>query len=97
MKVKLLKKEVKPQWMVLYRHFGMPGGIFDYGEAEILGFFDNRKDAYEYAEKSLKEYKDEIEPIVWVLQCERTYQRTKEGLCYVYSKPKMNVRRREDK
>jgi len=89
MKTKLLKKEVKPQWMVLYRHFGMPGGIFDYGEAEILEFFDNREDAYKYAEEVLKECKDEVEPMVWVLQCERTYQKAKEGLCYVYSKLRM--------
>jgi len=71
--------------MVISRHFGMEGGLFDYGIANIEGFFDNFDDACKYAEEQLKKATDFIEPMVWVLKCERTYQKAKEGLCYAYS------------
>jgi hypothetical protein len=82
----MLKTKVKSQWMVIARHFGMPGGLFDYGEASIEDFFDNFDDACKYAEKLLKSTEEDlVEPMIWVLKCERTYQRSKEGLCYAYS------------
>ena len=86
MNKKLLTTSVPPQWMVLARHFGMPGGVLDYGEASIKNFFDNRKDAEEYAEKLLREtHEGLIEPMIWVLKCEKTYQRAREGLCVAVS------------
>ena len=82
----MLNTKVKSQWMVLARHFGMPGGIFDYGEASIEGFFDSFDNACEYAEILLKRTNEGlVEPMIWVLKCERTYQRAKEGLCYAES------------
>ena len=82
----MIENKVKPQWMVLARHFGMPGGLFDYGEASIKEFFDTLDEANKYAEELLKSTEKElIEPMIWVLKCERTYQRTKEGLAYCYS------------
>jgi len=89
MKKKILEQEVKPQWMVLSRHFGSPGGIWDYGEGMILDFFDS----FEKADKFAKEYfvgweHDLVEPRVWVLCCDKTYVRAKEGLACVISKVK---------
>lgn len=82
----MLKIKVEPQWIVIARHFGMGGGIFGYGVADIKEFFDNFNDACNYAEQLLKDtHKDLIEPMIWVLRCERTYQRAKEGLCYAES------------
>ena len=77
---------VPPNWMVLARHFFMPGGVFDNGVADIKGFFDNRKDADEFAEKLLiASHEGLVEPMIWVLKCEKTYQRAKEGLCVAVS------------
>ena len=82
----ILEKSVSPQWMVLARHFGMQGGVIDYGLADIKEFFDNRKDADEYAKKLLFDTnKGLIEPMIWVLKCEKTFQRAKEGLCVAIS------------
>ena len=83
---KLLVKKTKPQWMVLARHLGMPGGLWDYGVGDIKEFYDTIEEANEYAEKLLRETNDGlIEPMVWVLKCERTYQRATEGLCVAIS------------
>lgn len=73
--------------MILARHFAMPGGIHDYGIADIKEFFDTFDEACKYAEKLLRStHKDVIDPKIWVLKCERTYQVAKEGLCYAESK-----------
>jgi len=81
------KNEVAVQWMVLSRHFGMPGGLFDYGEATIEEFFDSFEDAVKYAENLfLTTHEGLVDPRVWVLKCERTYVRSKEGPAYVFSK-----------
>ncbi len=80
---------IKPQWMVLARHLGMSGGFIDYGEASIKEFFDSYKNACKYAEKLLKStYKGLHSPMIWVLKCERTYQKSIEGLCYAESTKK---------
>lgn len=82
----MLKVKVDTKWMVLARHFGMPGGIWDYGTADIKEFFHDYKKACKYAEKLLKKtHKDVVDPKIWVVKCERTYQKAKEGLCYAYS------------
>jgi len=82
----MIHKKVKPQWMVLARHFGMPGGLLDYGEASIEEFFDTFNDACTYAEDLLESTEEGlVEPMIWVLKCERTYQRAMEGLCYATS------------
>jgi len=57
----MLKKKVKPQWMVLARHFGMPGGIFDYGEATIEEFLKKSKVFDELSEIHLINDKLEVE------------------------------------
>lgn len=83
----ILEKEVKPMWMVLARHFGMPGGVIGYGSANIKEFFDTFEKADEYAEQLLvNTHEGLVDPMVWVLKCERTYQRAKEGLCVVITK-----------
>lgn len=83
----LIEKEVKAQWMVIARHFGMPGGLLDYGVAEIEEFFDTFHEADEYAKNLFrKTASDLVYPMVWVLKCERTYQKVKEGLCVAVSK-----------
>jgi len=67
--------KVKPQWMVLSRHFFMPGGLLDYGEATIEEFFDSFEEADKYAKKKYESMKKVfIHPIVWVLRCEKTYR-----------------------
>lgn len=75
MKIENIKEyEVKPQWMVLFRHFGMEGGVYDYGVAEIIGFYDSEKEANNQAEKIIKLSRNKISPNVWVTKCVRTYQ-----------------------
>ena len=82
----ILIKDVLPQWMVLARHFGMPGGLLDYGIGDIKDFFHNKKDADEYAKELLFDTQEGlVEPMIWVLKCEKTYQRSKEGLCCIVS------------
>jgi len=82
----MLKVSVKPQWMVLVRHFGMSGGLFDYGEASIEEFFDSFEDACKHAEELFEDINEGlVDPMVWVLRCERTYQKSEEGLAYAES------------
>ena len=70
------KVYVDPQWMVLARHFGMPGGIWDYGVADIKEFFDSFEEADGYAKELFENTKDNlVEPMVWVLRCEKTYRK----------------------
>ena len=77
----LTKKEeretvkVEPQWMVLTRHFAMPGGLLDYGEASIEEFFDSFEEADAYAKKLFEDTNERlVMPFIWVLRCERTYR-----------------------
>lgn len=88
----ILEKEVGPAWMVVARHFGMQGGVIDYGLADIKEFFNTFAEADEYAKQLLiNTHDDLIEPMIWVLRCEKTYQRSKEGLCVVISKNPVGV------
>ena len=69
-------KKVKPEWMVLARHFGMDGGIFDYGTADIKGFFGSFEEADIFAKELFERtQKYLLMPFVWVLKCEKTYQK----------------------
>jgi hypothetical protein len=89
--MKILKQEVKPQWMVLARHFGMPGGVLDYGSADIKEFFDTFDKADRYARNLFIETEtDLVDPRVWVLLCEKTYVRAKEGLASLVSEVKVD-------
>lgn len=66
---------IKPKWMVLARHFGMPGGLFDYGIADIKEFFNSFEDADKYAKELFDSTKRAVVyPMIWVLRCERTYR-----------------------
>lgn len=79
-------KKVPGQWVVISRDFGMPGGLFDYGIADINEFFTSEKKANKYAEELLMSHikSDRYDPHVWVLRCERTYIKNngKGGYCY---------------
>jgi len=67
--------KVKTQYMVLARHYGMTGGVWDYGTADIKEFFDDYKEADTYAQKLFNAtHKNLIMPFVWVLECKKTYQ-----------------------
>jgi len=69
------KIKIDGQWMVLARHFAMPGGVLDYGVADIKEFFNTFEKADKYAKKLFDvTHKDLVYPMVWVLKCERTYQ-----------------------
>ena len=82
----MIEKKVEPQWMVLARHFGMSGGIIDYGEATIEEFFDTLQDADEYAKSLFENTADGlVDPRVWVLKCERTYVHATEGSAVIVS------------
>ena len=83
---KILENKVKPQWMVMCRHFGNEGGVWDYGVGNILEFFDSFEDADRYAKKYFTDWEDGlVDPRVWVLRCDKTYVRAKEGLACVVS------------
>ena len=84
------KHKVDGSWMVISRHYMMPGCLFNNGVADIDEFFENEEDAYKYARERLKSMvnSDYVDPHVWVLRCERTYIKSKEGLGYVYSEYK---------
>ena len=82
----ILEHKVKPRWMVLARHFGMNGGVLDYGIADIKEFFDSFEDADKYAkELFINTQENLIEPRVWILRCDKTYVRAKEGLASIIS------------
>jgi len=82
----MLENKVEPQWMVLARHFGMPGGLLDYGEASIKEFFDTLQEADDYAKSLFENTQDGlVDARVWVLKCERTYVQAKEGLAVITS------------
>jgi len=82
----MLENKVKPQWMVLARHFGMQGGILDHGSADIKEFFNSFAEADEYARDLFVNTENGlVDPYVWVLKCEKTYVRAKEGLACVVS------------
>ena len=82
----MIENKVKPQWMVLARHFGMPGGVMDYGEASIKEFFDDYDKACEYGEELfINTQEGLVEPRVWVLRCEKTFVRAKEGIAVIVS------------
>lgn len=67
--------KIKPAWMVLARHYWMEGGVFDYGMADIKEFFTSFKEADKFARELFKDTrKDLIQPVVWVLKCEKTYR-----------------------
>lgn len=83
----ILEQKVDPLWMVLTRHFGMPGGLLDYGVGNIEEFFTSFEKADQYAKKLfLNNYQNEVMPKVWVLRCEKTYQKAKEGLACAVTK-----------
>jgi len=68
--------KTKPTWMVLFRHFGMEGGILDYGMASIEGFFFSFEEADKKAKEVYNFWKDiSTFPTVWVLKCEKTYKK----------------------
>ena len=82
----MIENKVEPQWMVAARHFGMPGGVLDYGEATIKEFFNSFDEADAYAKGLFEDTQDGlVDPRVWVLKCERTYVRAKEGLAVITS------------
>ena len=66
-------RTVKKQWMVLFKHLGMKGGVWDYGEAEIIEFTETKNAALQIAENHIKNDKGFMCPRVWVLFCDRTY------------------------
>lgn len=70
--------QVSYQWMVLARHLGMPGGVFDYGVADIKGFYDTFEEANNYGKKLFDGTHEGLAmPTIWILRCEVTY---KEGV-----------------
>ncbi len=81
------KRKVNPCFMVLVQHYGMAGGVLDYGVADIKEFFDTFKEANEYAKNlSLKTMKELTMPMVWVLECKITYQKLDDEIIAVISK-----------
>lgn len=72
--------------MVMCRHFGNEGGIWDYGVGNILEFFNSFEKADKYAKKYFIGFeKDLVDLRVWVLRCDKTYVRAKEGLACIIS------------
>ena len=67
--------KVDPMWMVLLKHYSMHGGLFHYGEAEIIDICDSFEEAVEKAKKVYKQYEDDPNPFVWVMKCILTYQK----------------------
>ena len=88
-------KEVKGAWLVISRDFGMSGGLFDLGVANMDDFFENEKDAIVFAEKLLFQHISEgrYDPHVWVLRCERTYIKNNGEGGYCYSKYKKETKK----
>ena len=83
-KTEFITKEVPECFMVVARHFGMPGGIFDDGEGTIEGFFDTIEEADEVAKTLfVNTQKGLVDPRVWVLRIEKSYARAKEGLVQI--------------
>ena len=83
----MLSNEVKPQWMVLFRHFGMEGGVLDFGVGHILGFYDSFKEADDFAKWYFEDRQEGlVDPRVWVMRCEKTYVKAKEGNACIVSK-----------
>lgn len=84
------KRKVPGSWMVISRDFGMSGGLFGYGVADINEFFTTEKKAIKYAEELIQQHIKSglYDPHVWVLRCERTYQKVKGESAYAYSKYK---------
>jgi|GEM_PF-2770731 len=68
------EKITQPKWMVLLRHFGMSGGIINYGTAKIIDFYETFEEADEEAREEFKNISEAPFPYVWILKCERTYQ-----------------------
>lgn len=66
-------KEEDPMWMVAYRTFNMPGGVIDYGAAQIVDFFNSFDDADDQAKEVFESHEGEIDLRVWILRCEKTY------------------------
>lgn len=92
-KQKILENKVPYSWMVLARHFGMPGGVLDYGISDIKEFFDSFEKADTFAKELFINTQDGlVDPRVWVLRCEKTYVRAKEGLACVISEKSCNDR-----
>lgn len=66
-------KKLPPTWMVAYRHFAMPGGVFNYGVAEIYDFYRSFEEADKNAKKVFHNLRGKPDLHVWVLRCEKTY------------------------
>jgi hypothetical protein len=74
--MKIKEHRIKAEWMVLARHYGMPGGVMDYGIAEIKGFFKSFKSADTYAKRLAKKtFEGFMQPIIWITKCEKTYKK----------------------
>ena len=67
------EKEVDVAYLVTHRSMNMPGGIIDYGYAEIVGFFDTFKEADECAKQTFKKYKDAPDLHITISKCLKTY------------------------
>jgi hypothetical protein len=60
-------------YMVTYNHMCMPGGVFDYGSAKIVEYYDTFEEADRAAVTVFEENWREPNLYVWVTRCIKTY------------------------